>query len=122
MRLNHLNLTVADVNEARKFLEKYFQLHTRASRGESFAVLSDEDGFVLTLMKSNAVNYPKTFHIGFVQENEEQVNLINQRLRDDGFEVGSPKRAHGWTFYVNAPGGFTIEVLCPAEKKDNSYL
>ncbi|MDM5337279.1 VOC family protein [Fictibacillus enclensis] len=119
MKLNHINLLVADVNEARKFLEKYFQLHTRTSRGKSFAVLSDESGFVLTLMKGTAVNYPKTFHIGFVQENEEQVNHINQRLRDDGFDVESPKRAHGWTFYVNAPGGFTVEVLCPADNIPN---
>lgn len=50
------------------------------------------------------------FHIGFIQESEEQVN---QRLREDGFQVSKPARLHGsWTFYLKSPGGFTIEVLC----------
>jgi hypothetical protein len=41
------------------------------------------------------------------------VNEINQRLRDDGFDVAPPTKQHGsWTFYFLAPGGFTIEVLC----------
>jgi catechol 2,3-dioxygenase-like lactoylglutathione lyase family enzyme len=54
---------------------------------------------------------PRTFHIGFRQESEERVNEINQRLRDDGFDVEPPQRQHAWTFYVQAPGGFTVEVL-----------
>jgi lactoylglutathione lyase len=112
MKLNHLNLTVTDVNAARLFLEKYFELQCRGTRGNSFAVLFDDDGFILTLMRGVQVNYPNTFHIGFVQESEERVNLINQRMKDDGYDVQLPQRSHGWTFYVDAPGGFTVEVLC----------
>ena len=52
------------------------------------------------------------FHIGFIQDSEEDVNQINQRLRDDGYQVPKPARLHGsWTFYFQAPGGFTVEVL-----------
>ncbi|MFC5650340.1 VOC family protein [Paenibacillus solisilvae] len=112
MKLNHLNLTVNDVKEAREFLEKYFEIKTRDTRGNSFALLSDDNGLVLTLMKGTQVSYPKTFHIGFIQESEERVNEINQRLKADGFDVDPPQRLHGWTFYVEAPGGFTVEVLC----------
>lgn len=112
MKLNHLNLTVIDVKAAREFLEKYFELQVGNIRGDSFAVLFDDEGFVLTLMKGAQVSYPKTFHIGFIQENEERVNEINQRLKDDGFDVKPPQRLHGWTFYVEAPGGFIVEVLC----------
>ncbi|WP_257349720.1 VOC family protein [Pseudalkalibacillus decolorationis] len=108
MKLNHLNLTVTDVNEAREFLEKYFDLQTKHTRGDLF----DDNGLVLTLMKGIQVSYPKTFHIGFLQESEERVNEINQRLKNDGFDVEPPKRAHGWTFYVKAPGGFNVEILC----------
>lgn len=111
MKLNHLNLTVNDVNATREFLEKYFELQTGDTRGNSFAVLFDDDGLVLTLMKGVQVSYPNTFHIGFMQESEERVNEINQRLKDDGFDVKPPQRSHGWTFYVEAPGGFTVEVL-----------
>jgi lactoylglutathione lyase len=112
MKLNHLNLTVNDVKEASEFLEKYFGLQTRNKRGNSFAVLFDDGGFVLTLMKGDQVSYPNTFHIGFIQESEDRVNEINQRLKDDGFDVDPPQRSHAWTFYVKAPGGFTVEVLC----------
>ncbi|MBW7475496.1 VOC family protein [Paenibacillus oenotherae] len=111
MKMNHLNLTVNDVQAAREFLEKYFDLQTRHTRGNSFAVLFDDNGLVLTLMKGAEVSYPKTFHIGFIQDSEERVNEINQRLKDDGYPVEPPQRSHGWTFYVEAPGGFTVEVL-----------
>ena len=111
MKLNHLNLTVTDVTAAREFLEKYLGLQTQNTRGNSFAVLFDDDGLVLTLMKGTQVSYPKTFHIGFGQASAEKVNELNQRLRDDGFAVEPPQRSHAWTFYVNAPGGFLIEIL-----------
>lgn len=116
MKLNHLNLTVTDVPAAADFLAKYFGLQ----RGEggrtnkSFVVLFDDNGMVLTLMKAGhgqEVRYPSTFHIGFVQESEERVNEINRRMKDDGFEVNPPQRSHAWTFYVQAPGGFAVEVL-----------
>ncbi|MBW7454176.1 VOC family protein [Paenibacillus sepulcri] len=112
MKIKHLNLTVTNVSTARTFLETYFGMTCGGSRGNSFAALFDDDGFVLTLMKGEEVRYPKTFHIGFPQENEEQVNAINQRLKEDGFDVKPPQQAHGYTFYVEAPGGFTVEVLC----------
>jgi hypothetical protein len=80
--------------------------------------LSDDNHAVLVLtsakmMKEDEVRYPAGFHIGFIQASEEQVNAINQRLRDDGFDVPPPTKQHdSWTFYSLAPGNFTIEVLC----------
>lgn len=116
MKLNHLNLAVSDVRAAQSFLEKYFGLRAAAPAGESFALLLDDAGLVLTLMKAgqgSEAKYPASFHIGFMQESEAEVNQINQKLRDDGFEVKPPRRFHGsWTFYFSAPGGFLIEVLC----------
>ena len=110
MKLNHINLTVTDVPGTVQFLEKYFGLQSQGGDNK-FAVLFDDDGLVLTLIKAGQVKYPNTFHIGFGQESEERVNEINQRLKDDGFDVEPPQRFHAWTFYVQAPGGFTIEVL-----------
>lgn len=112
LKINHLNLTVTDVTVAREFLEKYFGLTCGGTTGNGFAVMRDNDGFILTLMKGKEVHYPKTFHVGFPQKNEEQVNKINQRLKKDGFSVEPPKHAHAYTFYVEAPGGYTIEVMC----------
>jgi lactoylglutathione lyase len=114
MKLNHLNLTVTDVAETRKLFETYFGFTGLKEVGnEKFALLFGEDGFVLNLMRGAQVSYPETFHIGFMQESEERVNEINQRLKDDGFDVEPPKSFHGaWTFYFRASGGgFLIEVL-----------
>jgi lactoylglutathione lyase len=122
MALNHLNLTVTDVPAAARFLETYFGLQGRTNpyTGEaaaaprpSFAVLYDDRGLVLSLMKAKAgdTGYPSTFHIGFIQENEAAVNALHARLTADGFAADPPARSHAWTFYVQAPGGFLVEVL-----------
>lgn len=114
MQLNHLNLSVTDVAAAGQFLERYFGLRSMGGGNDRMAGLYDDNGLVLTLMKvgqATEVQYPASFHVGFMQENEERVNEINRRLADDGFDVKPPRRMHGaWTFYFLAPGGFTVEV------------
>jgi catechol 2,3-dioxygenase-like lactoylglutathione lyase family enzyme len=93
-------------------LKEYFALRTLAPGDEKFTVLMDDNGMVLTLMKAGqAIKYPGSFHIGFIQENEEQVDELYRRLKADGFDVAPPRRSHAWTFYVNAPGGFLVEIL-----------
>jgi len=116
VKLNHLNLTVSDVPATHRFLEKYFGL--RGFQGmeprEAMSFMSDDDGMLLALFRSNGteLKYPAGFHVGFIQDTKEQVNQINQRLRDDGYQVPKPARLHGsWTFYFQAPGGFLVEVL-----------
>ncbi|QEH39144.1 Glyoxalase-like domain protein [Aquisphaera giovannonii] len=116
MRLNHLNLTVTDVQETRRFLETYFGMEGRGGN-DNIAFLTDEGGMVLTLtsMKLGGVTevrYPPSFHIGFAQASAESVDAIHGRLKADGYDVPAPSRQHGsWTFYFTAPGGFTVEVL-----------
>ncbi|WP_165231972.1 VOC family protein [Aquisphaera insulae] len=116
MKLNHLNLSVTDVTAARSFLQTYFGLQDGGGNS-NIAFLRDDNGMVLTLthMKvggETEVRYPATFHVGFIQESEARVDELNRRLKDDGFDVPPPSRQHGsWTFYFQAPGGFTIEVL-----------
>ncbi len=111
MKLNHLNLTVTDVRAASEFLEKYFDLRsTGGNAGMGF--LTDDDGFVLSLMKAgrnSAVAYPGNFHVGFFVESAAKVDAINQRLKEDGYDVAPPEQHHAYTFYVAAPGGFTVE-------------
>jgi lactoylglutathione lyase len=112
MKLNHLNLTVTDVLDTSAFLEKYFGLKSAGKATTSMSFLSDDNGAVIGLMKGTDVSYPETFHIGFMQESEQRVNEIHQRLKDDGFDVQAPRKLHGsWTFYFQSPGGFQIEVL-----------
>lgn len=117
MKLNHLNLTVTNPLETQTFLATYFGLKPMGKANDQMSFLSDDNGMVLSLtnMKlglESEVKYPATFHVGFIQESKERVNEINQRLKEDGFDVPPPSKQHGsWTFYFLAPGGFTIEVL-----------
>jgi len=114
MKLNHLNLTVTDVAETSRFLQTYFGLR-KMGGNNAMVFLRDENGMVLALMKARSgeeVVYPRSFHIGFIQPSEEEVNRINRQLRADGFDVAEPRHFHGsWTFYMQAPGGFVVEVL-----------
>ena len=113
MRLNHINLTVTDVQEARDFLVKYFGMRSMGgNKGMGF--LTDEKdgwGFVLTLMRATQANYPGNFHIGFFVSSKQMVDEIHHHLQQDGFNVPAPEdTGHSYGFYVNAPGGCTVEV------------
>lgn len=116
MKLNHINLTVTDVQAARDFLVKYFGMRSMGgNKGMGF--LTDEEdgwGFVLTLMKTSKgtqIKYLGTFHIGFFIDSRRTVDELNQHLKRDGFDVPLPEdTGHSYGFYINAPGGFTVEV------------
>jgi lactoylglutathione lyase len=111
MKVNHLNLTVTDVQAPEQFLVKYFGLQSQGGT-DRMIMLFDDNGLRLTLSKGGQkIRYPGSFHIGLIQESEEQVSVINQRMKEDGLDVKSPQKYHAWTFYVQAPGGFTVEVL-----------
>jgi hypothetical protein len=50
-----------------------------------------------------------TISAGLPSRLQAKVDEINRRLKDDGFDVAPPERLHAYTFYVSAPGGFTVE-------------
>ena len=50
MKVNHLNLTVNDPVETQQFLVKYFGLKPRGKGNQNIALLSDDNGMVLSLM------------------------------------------------------------------------
>ena len=116
MKLNHINLTVSDVQEASDFLVKYFGMRSMGgNKGMGF--LTDEEdgwGFVLTLMKGSedtSGKYPGNFHIGFFIESRETIDEIYRRLKEDSYDIPAPEHTgHSYGFYVKAPGGFTVEV------------
>ena len=116
MRLNHINLAVTDVPLARAFFETHSGLRFIGSQApDKLVVLADESDSVITLSnfeRGDEISYPKSFHIGFSQPSRDAVEAIRQSLCDAGYEVPAPKTIHGaWSFYFDAPAGFTIEVL-----------
>jgi len=118
MKLNHANLPSADVSADITMFETYFGLQTAFRRGDTIALLRDDDDFRLLI-----ANFPKLqgnfaypadsdlLHVGFRLETREQVEAVQARFEADGWPVEKPKELHGaWTFYVRAPGGYTVEV------------
>jgi len=112
MKLNHTNLTVADVETTADFLQEYFELDKRGG-GPAITILSDETGTVLTLMQGREgeeIEYPSSFHIGFFVDNESLVDEKHRQLKENGYDVTDVKTRHNtYDFYVEAPGGFSIE-------------
>jgi lactoylglutathione lyase len=115
VKLNHVNLPVADLSATRQFFEKQFGFRCIAEPTDSNVVLTDNAGLVLTISNfdhANEVTYPKWFHIGFMQDSDEKVDEIYDRLKTAGMEPGKPGNMHGaHTFYFTAPGRFTVEVF-----------
>jgi len=109
MKLNHINLTTTDPTATADFLVTYFGLRNEGGN-KAFVLVRDDDDMVITLMKAKSVEYPSTFHIGFYPTTEAEVDALHKRLTADGFSVTAPERHHGYTVYVEAPGGFTVEI------------
>ncbi|WNQ11104.1 VOC family protein [Paenibacillus aurantius] len=119
MRLNHLNLCVGHLEEARDFFGKVFHFQLVDQKGDAVAVMKDEQEFTLVLSNPVAFGgelpvYPKDFHVGFYVETTEEVDRLCDRLEEAGLVKGErPKRIRdGYTLYFTALGGILFEVTC----------
>ena len=118
MKLNHVNLTSVDVQADRAMFETYFGLHCSVMRGKALAVMHDGHGMIFVLNdfagKRGAFTYPgdsDVHHIGFILDSKSEVDAMNARLRNDGWDAPEPRDYHGaWTFYFKAKGGYYVEV------------
>ena len=112
MKLNHLGITVTDVLAASAFLETYFGLEPIGKKRPNLSHLQDENGLILSLFRGTKITEPQTTHIGFIRGSEAEVDELYGRLARDGFKADPPHHSHGYTFYLVAPGGFAVEVVC----------
>ncbi len=120
MPIDHINLSVPDVDAASAFFTDFFGLRQGEGRPGVIALLEDEKGFLLAISnftKSTDFTYPKDFHIGFSLENTEQVDALYKRLSAAGHTLEhAPRKLWGtYRFYVKAFETLTIEVDCPLE-------
>ncbi len=114
--MNHINLSVPDVQETRVFLETYFGLHfVESPTPQKIVVALDENDCIVALSnfsKSESYSYPAAFHVGFNLPSREAVDAMHERLTIGGYEPGKRIEFHqAWTFYIKAPGGFLVEVF-----------
>lgn len=121
MKLNHLNLCVDDLLEARHFFETFFDFQFLEQKGKALVVMSDESGFILVLSDPKAfkgnkdVTYPVAFHIGFLVETTNEVDKSYNRLVAGGIEIDKAPyvmRGSSYGFYFTMFNGLLIEVSC----------
>jgi catechol 2,3-dioxygenase-like lactoylglutathione lyase family enzyme len=118
MQLKHLNLTTSDVSGLVAFFERFFAFRRVLGSG-AFTILSNEDNFVLTLMKAKShdpVGYPETFHVGFYLDDPAAVHIKHDELASAGLapgEIQGERNMRGTHFYCTAPGNVVIEVATP---------
>ena|ERR1700744_401355 len=118
MKLNHVNISVENVMEARIFFETYFNFVCIDNKGDNaLVVLKGTDGFILVLMsdafnRERNVSFPSAFHIGFLVNTKEEVLLHYNKLKSGNIQVErEPANMRGvFGFYFHAPGNILVEI------------
>jgi catechol-2,3-dioxygenase len=117
--LNHTNLTTYDVPALKVFFSSAFGFQTLDERGGKFAVLRNDDGFLLTLMHDKNMTpeqgYPGLFHVGFLQPTQQAVDAMHDTLVALNYQAPQPDKLQRggpptYGFYYDAPGGVMVEI------------
>lgn len=129
MNLNHVNLVVKDVDQAVNLFTGFLGFSLITNRNSMMAVL-ENDTFALVLwgqvlnQEEQVPNYPKNFHIGFYQENEDAVHAVYQKLiavEGLSFESGPKKIRDTFGFYFYFEN-LMIEISVNPFKQGDSDL
>jgi catechol-2,3-dioxygenase len=117
--LNHTNLTTYNVPALTEFFCSVFEFQLMTQRNDKLAVLTNSDGFVLTLMYDKRMTpeqgYPGLFHVGFLQATQEAVNLVHEAMNSRSYTAPVPAKLQRggpptYGFYYEAAGGVLVEV------------
>ena len=83
LKLNHLDLQVADVQRSVDLFERLLGLQLQSSRTSPvLAILSDGAGFTLVLQRrKDDTPYPDGFHFGFLVDDPETVRAFQASAR-----------------------------------------
>ena len=127
MKIEHVAIYTRDLEALRSFYTKYFQatsndLYVNPKKGFSSYFLSFSDGARLELMEMelipDSLNDPIAqstgiIHIAFSLGSRSAVDLMSERLREDGFRIVDGPRQTGDGYYECAfldPDGNRIEI------------
>jgi len=115
VKLNHLDLQVADAQRSVHLFEQLLGFQLDSSRTfPALAVLSDGAGFTLVLQRrqNDADAYPDGFHFGFFLDDVEAVRRFHAHARESGLvEVsGVIENGRGVLVYLRSWDGLLIEV------------
>lgn len=114
MKLNHLDLQVADVRRTAALFEELFGFRHESSRtSPALAILTDGEGFTLVLQrkKNESETYPEGFHFGFLVPDVETVERFHADARARGLDVSDViENNRGILVYCRTGEGLLIEV------------
>jgi catechol 2,3-dioxygenase-like lactoylglutathione lyase family enzyme len=116
LRLNHLDLQVADVPATVALFERLFDLRcTSNPTSPALAFLTDGAGFTLVVQRKKHDHdaYPEDFHFGFLVEDVALVHRTRERALAAGVACSEViVNNRGTMVYVRVPDGFLVEVGC----------
>lgn len=124
MKIEHASILYRDLDKAKRFFEDYFgasagKLYRNEQTGFSSYFLTFEDGCRLEIMNrpdaeaSKEKNVLGFSHIAFSVGSKEAVDMLTERLRNDGFSVIGEPRVTGDGYYESVIAdteGNTIEI------------
>jgi catechol 2,3-dioxygenase-like lactoylglutathione lyase family enzyme len=116
VKLNHLDLQVADVPALTQFLVDHYELSplTRLD-SPKIAILTDGHGFTLVIQRRrhDGEVYPEGAHIGFLVDDPAEVYARRARIAAAGVAISEVDvNARGTTCYCRGPGDILIELGC----------
>ena len=111
MRIEHIAMYVNDLEKAKEFFVKYFNAtsnegyHNKTTDFRSY-FLSFDDGARLEIMnkpqmsdKEKGLNRTGYIHIAFSLGSKEAVDMLTEKIRNDGYNVISGPRTTGDGYY-----------------------
>ena len=126
MKISHTAVYVRDLEKTRSFYEKYFNaesndMYHNQRTGLKTYFLTFKCGGKLEIMSRPGLpaveidgEYLGYTHLAFSAGDEESVDRLTNRLRDDGYIVYSEPRTTGdgyYESYVSDPEGNRIEIV-----------
>ena len=111
MRIEHIAMYVNDLEKAKEFFVKYFNAtsnegyHNKTTDFRSY-FLSFDDGARLEIMnkpqmsdEEQGLNRTGYIHIAFSLGSKEAVDMLTEKIRNDGYNVISGPRTTGDGYY-----------------------
>lgn len=126
MFIEHIAIYINDLEENKKFFEKYFnaksnEMYHNKNTGLKTYFLSFENGARLEIMtrpnmEENKKELIQTgfIHLAFKLGSKEKVDLLTERLANDGYKVLSGPRTTGDGYYescILGPENNQIEIV-----------
>jgi lactoylglutathione lyase len=128
MHIHHIAIWTKDIERLKSFYEKYFKfsssdIYNNTKTGFQSYFLTDDDGVKIEIMQKEGIPDNKNnvmnqnigiIHLALSIESKDELDLLTNKLRDDGFIVVSEPRTTGDGYYESCildPDENRIEIV-----------